>query len=162
MKFLDCKYGLLYFCITSYPIILNTRFIIPLFDNKITDEFNYGCEERRKFKEEEGIRFLVQDHHCIPRQFRNHKLFEQTKFNINCSRNILMMPTRLGIKELNLHPDTLIHDGGHPAYNKYIGKQIEKIYNEEKTIDAKQYQIWLFLHYLKDNLHYKNDKIPWD
>ena len=28
--------------------------------------------------------------------------------------------------------------------------------------DEKRYQIWLFLHYLKDNLHYKNDIIPWD
>ena len=69
------------------------------------------------------------------------------------------MPTRLGIKELNLDPNTRIHDGGHSAYNKFIGKHLEK-YIEEETIDEKQYKLWLFLHFLKANLKYNNDVIP--
>ena len=36
-----------------------------------------------------------------------------------------MMPTRLGIKELN-HPNTLIHDEGNPV-NKFVGKNLENI-----------------------------------
>ena len=165
MRFLHCMYGLLsstlVLKISHYPVILNTRFITPLFNYCENDKFSYGTEERRRFKDVTGLRYLVQDHHCIPKQYRNHKLFKQTNFNVNCSRNILIMPNRLGIKQLNLHPDTLMHDGGHPAYNKYIGYHIEKIYKEKNTIDEKQYQIWLFLHFLKDNLHYKNDIIPW-
>ena len=163
MRFLHCMYGLLNFCVVTknYPPILNTRFTPPLFTYCEHDKFYYGSQERKRFKDLEGLRFLVQDHHCIPYQYRNHKLLMQTNFNINCSRNILMMPTRLGIKELNLHPNTLIHDGGHPAYNKFIGKNLEKIYREEDTIDEKQYKLWLFIHFLKDNLKYNNDIIPW-
>ena len=165
MRFLHCMNGLLtssiIVSISHYPVILNTRFITPLFNYSENDKFFYGSEERRRFKDITGLRYLVQDHHCIPKQYRNHKLFKQTNFNVNCSRNILIMPTNFGVKELNLHPDTLVHDGGHHAYNKYVGEQIEKIYREQQTIDDKQYQIWLFLHYLKDNLHYKNDIVPW-
>lgn len=163
MRFLDCFYGLLNFCIItkSYPPILNTRFTPPLFTPCDHDKFHYGGQERKRFKDLEGLRFLVQDHHCIPYQYRNHKLLIQTNFNVNCSRNILMMPTRLGIKELNLDPNTRIHDGGHSAYNKFIGKHLEKIYREEETIDEKQYKLWLFLHFLKANLKYNNDVIPW-
>ena len=36
------------------------------------------------------------------------------------------------------------------------------VYNEEKSIDAKRYQIWLFLQYLRDNLIIKNNDIPWN
>ena len=165
MRFLHCMNGLLTSTITvsisQYPLILNTRFITPLFNYCQNDKFNYGSEERKRFKDITGLRYLVQDHHCIPKQYRNHKLIIQTNFNINCSRNILIMPTNIGVKKLNLHPNTLIHEGGHRSYNKYIGKQLEKILKEQYMIDDKQYQLWLFLHYLKDNLHYKNDIIPW-
>ncbi len=146
----------------NYPPILNTRFINPLFSNLENDKFNYGSEERRRFKEKAGIRFLVQDHHCIPRQYRNHILLKEINFDVNCCRNILIMPTRYGIKQLNLHPDTQFHEGGHVQYNKYVGKILEKIYNEENSIQAKQYQIWLFLQYLRDNLIFKNNDIPWN
>jgi hypothetical protein len=166
MRFLNCLCGLLTSNIIEridhYPVILNTRFTPPLFSDNEHDKFNYGSEERRRFKDLSNIRYLVQDHHCIPRQFRNHKLIREIYFDVNCSRNILIMPTRLGVKELNLDPNTLVHEGGHPRYNKYVGSQLEKINDEYDTLDEKRYQIWLFLHYLKDNLHYKNDIIPWE
>jgi hypothetical protein len=166
MWFLSCLSGLLTSNIISkinyYPVILNTRFTPLLFSYNENDKFNYGSEERRRFKDLLNIRYLVQDHHCIPRQFRNHKLIREINYDINFSRNIIMMPNRLGIKELNLDPNSRVHEGGHPRYNKYVGSQLDKIKNEYETIDEKRYQIWLFLHYLKDNLHYKNDIIPWE
>ncbi len=166
MRFLNCMCGLITCNIISkinyYPVILNTRFTPPLFSHNDYDKFNYGSEERKRFKDLSKIRYFVQDHDCIPRQFRNHKLLKEIDYNVNCSRNILIMPTRLGVNELNLDVNSRVHDGGHPRYNKYVGSELEKIKNEYKTIDEKRYQIWLFLHYLKDNLHYKNDIIPWE
>jgi hypothetical protein len=166
MRFLNCICGLITCNIISkinyYPVILNTRFTSPLFNNNDYDKFNYGSEERRRFKDLSKIRYFVQDHHCIPRQFRNHKLLREINFDVNSSRNILIMPTRLGIKELKLDPNCLVHEGGHPKYNKYVGSQLEKIKNKYETIDEQRYQIWLFLHHLKDNLHYKNYIIPWE
>ena len=166
MRFLNCMCGLITCNIISkinyYPVILNTRFTPLLFSHNNYDKFNYGSEERIRFKDLSKIRYFVQDHHCIPRQFRNHKLLREINFDVNCSRNILIMPTRLGIKELNLDPNCLVHEGGHPKYNKYVGSQLEKIKNKYETIDEQRYQIWLFLYYLKDNLHYKNYIIPWE
>ena len=78
MRFLHCMYGLLsstlVLKISHYPPILNTRFITPLFNYCENDKFSYGSEERRRFKDIAGLRYLVQDHHCIPKQYRNHKL----------------------------------------------------------------------------------------
>tara|TARA_A100001011_G_C14197915_1_gene794370 strand:- start:240 stop:731 length:492 start_codon:yes stop_codon:yes gene_type:complete len=162
MRFLSCIYGLLNFGLItkhiSHVTLLNTRIVTPLFNSSLTS-LHYGSKERREFKNEMGIRFLVQDHHCIPYQFRNHKLLKQTKFNVNCARNIVMMPNRNGLEQLNLDPNTLVHDGGHPQYNSFVGKELQKIYNEP-TIDMKRYKLWLFLHYLKDNLKYKGN-LPW-
>ena len=64
------------------------------------------------------------------------------------------------LEKLNLDPNTLVHDGGHPQYNSYVGKELQKIYNEP-TIDMKRYKLWLFLHYLKDNLKFKGS-LPWN
>ena len=98
MRFLNCLCGLLTTNIIEkinhYPIILNTRFTPPLFSHNENDRFNYGSEERRRFKDLSKIRYLVQDHHCIPRQFRNHKLVREIDFDVNCSRNILIKPTK--------------------------------------------------------------------
>ena len=41
--------------LVNYPPILNTRFINPLFSNLENDRFNYGSEERRRFKEKAGL-----------------------------------------------------------------------------------------------------------
>tara|TARA_Y100000389_G_scaffold66748_1_gene62957 strand:- start:441 stop:932 length:492 start_codon:yes stop_codon:yes gene_type:complete len=163
MRFLNCIYGLLNFGIVSKHVshvaLLNTRIITPLFSDNITP-FYYGSKDRRDFKNEMGIRFLVQDHHCIPYQFRNHKLLRLTKFNVNSARNIVMMPNKKGFEQLNLHKDTLIHDGGHAKYNSYVGKHLQRILNEP-DLDVKRYKLWLFLHYLKDNLKYKG-VLPWN
>ena len=72
----------------------------------------------------------------------------------------MIMPNQYGIKKLNLHPDTRIHNNSHPAYNRYVGEKLDWIYNNCITIDEKKYQIWLLLKYLKDNILY-NKKIPW-
>ena len=142
------------------PNIVNNK-CIPLFTNCKHDLFYYGSDIRKNYKLHRGLKELVQDHHCIPRQFRNHKLIRQIGFDINCSRNIIMMPNKRGKKELNLHPDILVHDGGHTAYNKYIGKELERIYREEETIDMKKYKFWLFLSFLKESLPFNREKLPW-
>ncbi len=123
------------------------------------DIFHYGSEERKNYKKILKIKGYVQDHHCIPYQYRNHPLIRQINFNINSSANLLIMPNKKGIINLNLSPELQIHDGGHPSYNSYIGKELEIIY-KEKTLDMKKYKFWLFLSFLKDNLQY-NKEIPW-
>lgn len=146
-------------CVFGVTNIIQHRYM-PLFGICKNDKLYYGSDQRRKYKLLLGIDKFVQDHHCIPRQFRNHKLLREIEFDVNCSRNLMIMPNKKGIQELNLDPNILVHDGGHCAYNKYIGKQLTIISNEP-TFDMKKYQIWLFLTFLKDNLQFNKENIPW-
>ena len=142
------------------PNVVNSK-CISLFENCKYDLFHYGSDIRKKYKLHAGLQNLVQDHHCIPYQYRNHKLLRQLGVDVNCSRNIIIMPNKRGISELNLHPNILVHDGGHNAYNKYIGKQLNIILQEE-TIDMKKYKFWLLLSFLKDNLQFNRENVPWE
>jgi len=102
----------------------------------------------------------VQDHHCIPKQFRNHRLLREIVYDVDASVNLKIMPTRKGIVSLNLDPKTLTHDLGHSQYNRYVGKQLAVI-SKEPTLDMKKYQFWLFLSFLKENMQFNTANIPW-
>ena len=149
-------YLLFSFCKTN----VQPRFYHRIFDNNCI-EYSYGTQSRRDFKQLKKYTGYVQDHHCIPKQFRNHKLLRETGFNVNSAYNIVIMPNHRGIEKLNLHPDCRIHYNGHLQYNKYVGKQLGWISSSFSTLDEKRYQIWLLLHYLKDNIKYNDTDIPW-
>ena len=102
----------------------------------------------------------VQDHHCIPKQFKNSKILRDLGYDVNMPYNIQIMPTKEGVEKLNLHPDTRTHYKGHPEYNKFIGRELNRINNLD-TLDEKHYQIWLLLKWVKYNNVKNNDEIPW-
>ena len=102
----------------------------------------------------------VQDHHCIPKQFRNHPLVSEIAFDVDCAKNIRIMPTRKGIASLNLDPKTQTHDLGHNQYNRYVGEQLAVMFKEPR-LDMKKYQFWLFLSFLKENMQFNTANIPW-
>jgi hypothetical protein len=131
----------------------------PLFKS-IDNSYRYGSEERKYYKKNMNYSGKVQDHHCIPRQFRNHPLVCEIAFDVDCAKNIKIMPTRMGILNLNLDPRTLTHDLGHSLYNRYVGKQLAVI-SKEPTLDMKKYQFWLFLSFLKENMQFNTANIPW-
>ena len=69
-----------------------------------------------------GLQGLVQVHHIYPRQFRNHPSLHG--LDVQDAENLLLMPTHRGTKVLRLHSSRLVHDGGHNAYNKHIGRYL--------------------------------------
>lgn len=71
-----------------------------------------------------GLRGLVQIHHLYPREFRHHAALRGL-WDIDDERNLVLMPTREGARQLRLRPDRLIHDGGHPAYNRHVGQLMD-------------------------------------
>ena len=123
------------------------------------DIFRYKSRMRRKFKEENNYINHVQDHHCIPKEWREHQLLQRVDFDINSSKNLIIMPNALGKKELNLHPDTLVHQGGHYKYNQYVKMHMDDIY--QKPDDECKYEFWLLLHHLKSNMKFNEENIPW-
>tara|TARA_Y100000992_G_C20945588_1_gene341129 strand:- start:92 stop:424 length:333 start_codon:yes stop_codon:yes gene_type:complete len=102
----------------------------------------------------------VEDHHCIPKQWRDHNLLKSMDFDVNSSSNLIIMPNKIGKKKLNLHPDTLVHQGGHAKYNVYVKENMDEI-SDKSTMDDKKYEFWLFLNHLKKNMKTNPDNIPW-
>jgi hypothetical protein len=135
----------------------------PLFPLAETnDPFHYRSSERKAYKKKMGYTLHVQDHHIIPRQWRKHDLFlKKLKFNINSSKNLYIMPTVSGARHLGLHDDILLHGGGHIAYNKFVKKELD-IINKLQTTDEVHYEFWLLMTFLKKNLAYNVDHIPWN
>lgn len=123
------------------------------------DIFRYKSKMRRKFKEENNYINHVQDHHCIPKEWKNHELLEKVDFDINSSKNLIIMPNAVGKKNLNLHPDVLIHQGGHHKYNQYVKVHMDNI--NTKYDDECHYEFWLFLNHLKSNMKFNEENIPW-
>ena len=150
---------------TYIPLIVNG--FSKLSPNKISsrshntyDIYRYGSKARKEFKIKKGYIGFVEDHHCIPKQWRNHKLIERLEFDINCSNNIVIMPNKKAKYELDLFPNTLIHENGHRHYNTYVKHNLDLF--TRKPYDESKYDFWLFLHHLKFNMKYNDDNIPWN
>jgi hypothetical protein len=124
-------------------------------------QLNYGSKYRKLLKYQMGYTGFVQDHHCIPKEHRNHELMKEINYDINISENIVIMPNKLGIKQLNLHPNTLVHDGGHLKYNIYVKQQLDYILNHFHDKDSHKYQFWLLHKHLKKNMSFNHENIPW-
>tara|TARA_B100000989_G_C19445634_1_gene429366 strand:+ start:360 stop:821 length:462 start_codon:yes stop_codon:yes gene_type:complete len=148
---------------TLFHINSHHPFKVTLIDiDKRYDGMQYGSIDRAKWKDKNNLRNYVQDHHCIPYQFRNHPLLKLLNFDINCSKNIFMMPNKLAIKNnLFYNENYLVHDGGHVKYNKWVGRHLDMISKSCISLDEKTYLFWLLLNYIRDNMNFNGDNIPW-
>ena len=130
------------------------------FDNN--NIFKYRSICRKIHKKNKRLVGLVDDHHVIPKSLKKHKLLKLTNFNIDQNYNLYIMPNNIKtIELLNLKENTMIHSGGHLKYNAYVKNQLNVI-NKYRNYDEKCYYLWLFLHYLKKNLKFNEDNIPWN
>lgn len=86
--------------------------------------FIYSSVYRRNIKRKFLLCGLVQDHHIIPREFKNLINYENSKLinNIDSSKNLIILPTRYG--KLFINTNRSIHENGHKHYNRYIRKLI--------------------------------------
>lgn len=82
--------------------------------------FIYSSVYRRNIKRKFFLCGLVQDHHIIPREFKNILNYDSSKLinSIDSSKNLIIMPTRYG--KLFIKTNRSIHENGHKYYNKYI------------------------------------------
>ena len=127
--------------------------------DKQRDHYRYGSKKRYKLKRELGYNDLVQDHHIIPKEFKEHSLIQDIKFDVGCSKNIMMIPTLYGNEKLNLPKNTLTHYKGHRAYNDYVKYNLDNLY-ETTHFDESKYRFILFFNDLQSKLEYKSD-LPW-
>jgi hypothetical protein len=115
--------------------------------------YTYGSLARSVAKRRFINSRQAQDHHVIPYEFRTHPLISRLHYDVNSSDNLILMPTYYGMLTLRTRRDRIIHDGGHPAYNKYVGKMLDCIHTKD--------ELDLFVQFLKRSLRYNSDIIPW-
>tara|TARA_A100001015_G_scaffold260777_1_gene305804 strand:- start:822 stop:1193 length:372 start_codon:yes stop_codon:yes gene_type:complete len=82
--------------------------------------FIYSSVYRRNIKRRFLLCGLVQDHHIIPREFKNILNYDNSNLinSIDSSKNLIILPTRYG--KLFINTNRSIHENGHKHYNKYI------------------------------------------
>ena len=148
-----------FFIVTAFPKNAFKNFTPKFFYDK--KQLNYGSLYRRCFKHQLGYTGLVQDHHCIPKQHRNHILLKTINYDINKHDNIMIMPNKKGKELLNINPNYLVHDGGHLKYNFYVKEQLDYIYDNFDDMDSYRYQFWLLQKHLRKNMKYNEDNLPW-
>ena len=115
--------------------------------------FRYKGWDRRVFKKWKGYSGYVNDHHIIPRQFRNHPVIRDTEFDINSNFNLIIMPTPLGKVKLNMDPRTIAHTN-HPRYNTNVKYLLDDIKDNYEDKDYKEYRLWLLVNWLRENGKY--------
>ena len=103
--------------------------------------FIYSSVYRRNIKKKFLLSGLVQDHHIIPREFKNILNYENSKLinNIDSSKNLIILPTKYG--KLFINTNRSIHENGHKHYNKYIYNLIINNYSIDFIIPYVKQQL---------------------
>lgn len=92
-----------------------------------------------------NLQELVQVHHIIPLEWKNHK--KLSNFNINSGYNLIFLPTKLGKSKINT--DRRVHDGGHRDYNRYVLIKLNEADDPFKLVNELRSDIL------------NNNEIPW-
>ena len=110
----------------------------------------------KQIKHRFSIAPLVQIHHIIPRQFRNHPVV--VDFKMEYGGNYMLMPNVLGKELINTYRPN--HQGGHEAYNRYVHERLEHIYCT-KDPNEHLYYVQNLSYYLRNELCNGCQNIPW-
>lgn len=78
----------------------------------------------RKTREKFNMIGLVEIHHVVPKEFKNHPTLLREKYNVEEDYNFVFVPSKKGACNLNLR-NRPIHSGGHPAYNSFVKTHLD-------------------------------------
>jgi len=129
------------------------------------DPLKYRSVLRNEMIKNSGLRGIVENHHIIPKQWRNHNTLKKLNFDVNSSYNIVILPNLkyhfCASKLEAVH--MLIHSNGHKNYNRYVGVQLDELIDKcSEDEDKLKYNFWLFYIYLKDSIDNNSSSIPWN
>lgn len=133
------------------------------------DLLRYRSALRKTLINNNGLRGFVENHHIIPKQWRNHSALKRIDFDVNSSYNILIMPNNKYKYKYKSYPGLLVHANGHKKYNEYVKlelDELDRIYvcdgDDDGNDDEFKYNFWLFYIYLKGSLNNNSVDIPWN
>ena len=108
-------------------------------------KFRYRGLSRRKHLGSYKKQGLIQDHHVIPQQHKNHPSLKQ--FDIHSSQNLVVLPTPKYMS--SLRPDRYSHSGGHDKYNSLVLSMLNTGWDVQEILDT-----------LKRELRFSTGKLP--
>ena len=136
------------------------RGVYSLFNYNIDkDIYRYGSSSRKKIKGSFFLKGTIEDHHIIPKTFKNHDVIKKTNFNVCCSNNLIIMPSLASIHILK-NPNIIYHYS-HYNYNKYVRKNLDIIDETSNSTDETKYMLWLLVKHLEDSILNNDFNLPW-
>ena len=99
----------------------------------------------------------VQIHHIIPRQFRKHPVI--SGFDIEDGSNYMFMPNKRGKSKLSTRRPN--HEGGHEAYNKFVAKKLQEIFQESNNDEERIHKLRNLTKHLRIQIMNGCEEIPW-
>lgn len=81
----------------------------------------------RDVRARRNLQGMFQIHHVIPKSLQGHSALRECAFDVHASYNLMPMITRHGMAHWNVRATRLIHDGGHPAYNRWVRQQLDGV-----------------------------------
>jgi len=129
-----------------------TLLIYSLLFNTNISKINF-----KKTKNKFNLHDLVEIHHIIPRQLKNHPTIVLSNYDIENGYNLMFLPSNKGKELLKLHDDRPIHTGGHIAYNYYLKGRLDTMLDQKKIDKIDLYNL---NKELRQELRHRKD-IPW-
>lgn len=139
-------------------------FKLNIFDTNRKDVLKYKSRLRKTSVKNSGFREIVENHHIIPLQWRNHVVVKKIQFDPNKSYNLCILPNRkYPIKKDCLGKAIRIHEKSHVKYNSYVKEQLDILANDMDDEDLLKYKFWLFYIFLKNSLdNNENENMHWN
>lgn len=162
----------------NLPFLPQLKGSYSFFDyDKKNDPLHYGSKYRKKWKAQYFPHGVVEDHHIIPRQFKNHELIKKINFDLSCSNNIICMHSL--VCHFFLKDNLILYHQPHSKYNKYVESVLDNIYDEwknkilyneyndlyntdELNTDELKYNFWLFHKNIEERIINYDKTIPWN
>lgn len=124
-----------------------------IYDDERNDVFKYNSRLRKATVKKSCLRGLVENHHIIPLQWRNHIVVKKIQYDPNKSYNLCILPNRkYHIKNDSQGKAIRIHENGHKKYNSYVKEQLDILLDDVNDEDLLKYKFWLFYIFLKTAL----------
>ena len=135
-----------------------------IYDGEQFDILKYKSSLRRTIVKNSSLRGVVENHHIIPLQLKDHIVVKNIKYDINKSYNLCILPNKkYPIKKDSQGKDILIHEKGHIKYNSYVKEQLDILLNDVNDKDLLKYKFWLFYIFLKTCLdNNESENMDWN
>ena len=135
-----------------------------IYDDERNDVLKYKSRLRKAIVKKSHLRGIVENHHIIPLQWRNHIVLKKIKYDPNKAYNLCILPNRkYHIKNDSKGKAIRIHEKGHIKYNSYVKDQLDILLDDLNDEDLLKYKFWLFYIFLKTALdNNESENMHWN